>query len=77
MRTHKIETVKDLDEWLDSGEYQFGERFECKNGELRPVETQEEFDAVVEQCIKDRLLGLSPNDIREFLSNKTAESWWC
>lgn len=74
MKAHKMETVKDLDEWLDSGEYKFGERFECKNGELRPVETKEEFDAVVEQCIKERLWGLSPDGIREFFDNNVAEN---
>lgn len=73
MRTYKIETVKDLDEWLDSGEYQIGERFECKMGELRPVEKQEEFDAIVEQCIKDQLWGLSPNEIREFFANNESQ----
>ena len=71
MKANEIETQEQFNSWLNEGKYQSGERFVCKPGELRSVETQEEYEAV-------RLWGLSPEDIRAFFestSKKTHELW--
>ena len=64
MGTNNIGTVEDIDNRHNEDEYRIGERFEYKAGELCSVESQEEFDAIVAQCIKEGLLGLSPEEIR-------------
>ena len=63
-----IETVEELEAWLNEGEYCSEEKFTWKPGDVRPVETQEEFDAIVEQCIREKLFDLSPEEICTFLT---------
>ena len=63
-----IETVEELEAWLNEGEYCSEEKFTWKPSDVRPVETQEEFDAIVEQCIREKLFDLSPEEIRTFLT---------
>ena len=78
MNTNKIEAIEEFNKWLDEGEYQIDERFVCKPGELRAVETQEEFESVVAQCIKEGLWGLSPEGIQAFFestSKRTHDLW--
>ena len=64
-RDNTTESNKELDEWLNAGYYHFGEKFNTKSGEFRAIEAREEFDAVVDMCIKENLLGLTPEDIRD------------
>ncbi|MBR0261229.1 MAG: hypothetical protein IJQ85_05485 [Selenomonadaceae bacterium] len=67
-------TIKELQErlkfnaWLNDGEYNVENKFTWKSSDVKFVDTQEEFDAIVEKCIKEGLWGLTPEGIKKFLS---------
>ena len=77
MDTNNIGTVEYIDNSHNEDEYRIGERFEYRAGELCSVEGQEEFDAVIAQCIKEGLLGLSPEEIHALFESaeKKMQDW--